>query len=66
MNIVMIMSGGVGKRFGANIPKQYANLKGKPIIDSVIDAVNMIMAIRDLNQLRMVLIILIVIIHVIK
>lgn len=40
MNIVMIMSGGVGKRFGASIPKQYANLKGKPIIDYVIDAVN--------------------------
>lgn len=41
MNIVMIMSGGVGKRFGASIPKQYANLKGRPIIDYVIDAVNM-------------------------
>ena len=41
MNIVMIMSGGVGKRFGASIPKQYANIKGRPIIDYVIDAVGM-------------------------
>ena len=39
MNIVMIMSGGVGKRFGANIPKQYVKLNGKPVIDYVIEAV---------------------------
>lgn len=38
MNIVMIMSGGVGKRFGAPIPKQYTKLKGRPVIDYVIDA----------------------------
>lgn len=37
MNIVMIMSGGVGKRFGADIPKQYTKLKGRPVIDYVID-----------------------------
>lgn len=38
MNIVIIMSGGVGNRFGANIPKQYCELKGRPVIDYVIDA----------------------------
>ncbi|MBR1811966.1 MAG: 2-C-methyl-D-erythritol 4-phosphate cytidylyltransferase [Clostridia bacterium] len=38
MNIAMIMSGGVGRRFGAPIPKQYTLLKGKPVIDYVIDA----------------------------
>lgn len=40
MNIVMIMSGGVGKRFGSVIPKQYNMLGGRPVIDYVIDAVN--------------------------
>lgn len=34
------MSGGVGKRFGARIPKQYAYVNGRPIIDYVVDAVN--------------------------
>lgn len=38
MNIIIIMSGGVGNRFGANIPKQYCELKGRPVIDYVIDA----------------------------
>lgn len=38
MNIAMIMSGGVGKRFGSSIPKQYNLIKGKPVIDYVIDA----------------------------
>jgi 2-C-methyl-D-erythritol 4-phosphate cytidylyltransferase len=37
MNIIMIMSGGVGHRFGAEIPKQYTLLKGRPVIDYVID-----------------------------
>ena len=40
MNIVMIMSGGVGERFGAVIPKQYNMIAGKPVIDFVIEAVN--------------------------
>ncbi len=40
MNIVMLMSGGVGKRFGSVIPKQYNNLLGRPVIDYVIDAIN--------------------------
>ncbi len=39
MNIVIIMSGGVGARFGASIPKQYNLIAGKPVIDYVIDAV---------------------------
>ena len=38
MNIIIIMSGGVGNRFGANIPKQYCQLNGRPVIDYVIDA----------------------------
>lgn len=38
MNIIIIMSGGVGNRFGANIPKQYCPLNGRPVIDYVIDA----------------------------
>lgn len=38
MNIIIIMSGGVGNRFGAEIPKQYCMLSGRPVIDYVIDA----------------------------
>lgn len=38
MNIAMILSGGVGKRFGAEIPKQYQDLLGKPVVEYVIDA----------------------------
>lgn len=38
MNIVMIMSGGVGRRFGSIIPKQYNLIHGRPVIDYVIDA----------------------------
>lgn len=40
MNIVVIMSGGIGKRFGSVVPKQYNLISGKPVIDYVIDAVN--------------------------
>ena len=32
MNVAMIMAGGVGNRMGANIPKQYIKIHGKPII----------------------------------
>lgn len=39
MNIVMIMSGGQGRRFGSIIPKQYHLINGQPVIDYVIDAV---------------------------
>lgn len=38
MNVALIMSGGVGKRFGSDLPKQYNTIKGRPIIDYVIDA----------------------------
>lgn len=32
MNIAIILSGGVGSRMGANLPKQYMSVDGKPII----------------------------------
>ena len=32
MNIAIILSGGVGSRMGSNIPKQYIEINGKPII----------------------------------
>ncbi|MBU1341592.1 MAG: 2-C-methyl-D-erythritol 4-phosphate cytidylyltransferase [Proteobacteria bacterium] len=31
-NIAIILAGGIGERFGAEIPKQFVNLNGKPII----------------------------------
>lgn len=37
-NVVIILAGGSGKRFGASIPKQYLDLNGKPVIDYVINA----------------------------
>jgi len=37
MNTLLILSGGVGKRFGSDIPKQYHSLCGKPVIEYVID-----------------------------
>ena len=38
-NIVFLMAGGVGSRFGADRPKQYLDLNGKPVIDYVINAI---------------------------
>jgi len=38
MNVAMIMSGGVGRRFGADLPKQYHLINGKPVIDYVIES----------------------------
>ena len=32
MNIALILAGGVGKRMGADVPKQFIEIKGKPII----------------------------------
>lgn len=37
-NVVLIMSGGVGSRFGADKPKQYCLLKGRPVIEYAFDA----------------------------
>lgn len=38
MNISLILSGGVGKRFESDLPKQYNMINGRPVIDYVIDA----------------------------
>ncbi|MDE5549632.1 MAG: 2-C-methyl-D-erythritol 4-phosphate cytidylyltransferase [Clostridia bacterium] len=38
MNIAMILSGGVGARFGAETPKQYQDLLGKPVVEYVVQA----------------------------
>ncbi len=38
MNIAMILSGGVGQRFGAPTPKQYQDLLGKPVVEYVVEA----------------------------
>ena len=32
MNIALILAGGTGTRLGADIPKQYIEIKGRPII----------------------------------
>lgn len=33
-NVILIMSGGVGSRFGADCPKQYCMIGGKQIIEN--------------------------------
>lgn len=38
MNVAIILSGGVGSRFGSKIPKQYLDLCGKPVINHVMEA----------------------------
>ena len=37
MNIAVILAGGVGSRFGANVPKQFVEVLGKPVIAYTID-----------------------------
>lgn len=37
MNIAIILSGGIGTRLGASIPKQYVEVGGKPIIAYCVD-----------------------------
>ena len=32
MNAALILSGGVGARFGANVPKQYTRIRRKMVI----------------------------------
>jgi 2-C-methyl-D-erythritol 4-phosphate cytidylyltransferase len=39
MNIAIITSAGVGKRFGNSTPKQYLEINNKPVIEYVINAV---------------------------
>ena len=38
MTCIIVMSGGVGNRFGSDLPKQDNLLLGKPIIDYVLEA----------------------------
>lgn len=37
MNTVLMLAGGIGARMGANIPKQFIKIKGKPIIAYTLD-----------------------------
>lgn len=37
-NVILVMSGGVGSRFGADCPKQYCIMDNRMVIDYVIDA----------------------------
>ena len=37
-NVILIMSGGVGSRFGADCPKQYCMMGGKKVIEYATDA----------------------------
>ncbi len=38
MNAALILSGGVGARFGASVPKQYVRIRRKRVIEYVIEA----------------------------
>lgn len=38
MNVALILAGGVGKRLGANIPKQFIEVLGKPVLAYTIEA----------------------------
>ncbi len=38
MNVVLLLSAGVGKRFGAPLPKQYQPLCGKPVVQYALNA----------------------------
>lgn len=37
MNVAIILAGGIGSRLGATIPKQFIEIKGKPIIAHTLD-----------------------------
>lgn len=39
MNIAIILSGGTGSRIGADIPKQYLEMNGKPVIKYCMDTI---------------------------
>lgn len=38
MNIAVVLAGGVGSRYGGNLPKQYCMLNGKEVIAYAIEA----------------------------
>ncbi len=38
MNIICILAGGSGNRFGSPVPKQYHLINGRPVLEYVIDA----------------------------
>ncbi len=38
MNIAIILAGGVGKRMGLHIPKQFVRVNGKPILVYTLEA----------------------------
>ena len=37
-NVILVMSGGVGQRFGSGVPKQCCMMGDRPIIEYAIDA----------------------------
>lgn len=39
-NIVLLMMGGIGSRVGADIPKQFIEIKGKPIFSYILQGLN--------------------------
>ena len=47
-NIILVMSGGIGSRFGADCPKQYCLMDGRMIIDYVMDACRKSKAVDDI------------------
>ena len=40
MNIAVILAGGIGSRFGANVPKQFVEVLGKPVIAYTLEQFN--------------------------
>ena len=52
MNVALILSGGVGKRFGAEVPKQYMKIKNRLVIDYVIDAA---LSAKDIDEIVLVM-----------
>lgn len=38
MNIAIVIAGGTGSRMGANIPKQFVEIKGKPVLAYTLEA----------------------------
>ncbi len=38
MNIALVIAGGTGSRMGANIPKQFVEVKGKPVLAYTLEA----------------------------